>query len=160
MTKLRARLEHRAGERESGQISLLIVGLFAVVALLILGGIDLTVAQLARLRLVDAVDAAAWDAADAVDMSQLYSGGTLASIPLSEASVRQSVAEYLAARPMPDHVTSWSIAPGTGTPDGRTAYVVVTAQVRLPMSGWIQDLVGSSVTITVDSRATSPVVNP
>jgi Flp pilus assembly protein TadG len=63
----------RAWERgEEGQIGILILGLFSIVLVLILGAIDVTAAQLARMRLLDAADAAALDAADALDERAAY----------------------------------------------------------------------------------------
>ncbi|HET8595211.1 MAG TPA: hypothetical protein VFM07_08190, partial [Intrasporangium sp.] len=43
----------QAGHRDEGQIGLLILGLFSIVALLIVGAIDVTAAQLARMRILD-----------------------------------------------------------------------------------------------------------
>src|SRR5262245_64227394 len=61
--------------RDAGQISLLVLGLFVLVAMLILGTIDVTAAQLARMRLLDTADAIALDAADALDERTAYLHG-------------------------------------------------------------------------------------
>ena len=48
----------RRRKAESGQVSVLILGMVMLAMLLIVGGVDVTAAQLARVRLVDAADAA------------------------------------------------------------------------------------------------------
>ena len=59
MRALRHRTDH-------GQLSVLILGFVVLAMVLIAGGVDVTAAQLARIRLVDAVDAAAPNDADAL----------------------------------------------------------------------------------------------
>lgn len=145
--------------RERGQISMLIVFLFVTVAVLILGGIDLTCAQLARVRLLDAADAAALDAADAVDTKVVYGGGVTDTVPLSDATVWNAASAYLGRRDKPTGVTAWHLVGGTGTPDGRSADVVLSGTVALPVSGIVMDWLGKSVTITVAAHASAPLAN-
>lgn len=159
MTGVRARWAALRAERERGQISMLIVFLFVIVGVLILGGIDLTCAQLARVRLLDAADAAALDAADAVDTNVVYHGGVTDTVPLSDATVRTAANNYLARRDRPSGVTAWHLAGGTGTPDGRSADVVLSGTVALPVSGIVMDWLGKSVTITVAAHASAPLAN-
>jgi hypothetical protein len=52
-----------------------IFGLLGVVLLLVLGGVDVTAAQIARARLLDTSDSAALEAANALDEASAYSGG-------------------------------------------------------------------------------------
>jgi hypothetical protein len=80
------------------------------------------------------------------------------SVPLSDASVRQRAATYLGSRPLPARITQWRLAPGTGTPDGRTAVVLVVGEAELPMVGPALRDLGVSVTITVESRARADVL--
>ena len=81
---LRGRLDRRvlsATSREQGQIGVLALGLFVLAAILVLGAIDVTAAQLARMRLLDAADSAALDAADALDERAAYEGGSSTTWP-------------------------------------------------------------------------------
>lgn len=149
------------GERrdESGTITVFVLGLTAIAILLVVGAVAVTSAHIARMRLLDTADAAALAAANALDESA-YAEGVGDALPLSDASVRQRAAQYLAATERPSTVTTWGLAPGTGSPDGRTAVVALTGEAELPMVGGpLRDL-GVSVTISVVSSARSDVVQP
>ena len=146
-----------SGRRDDGQIGLLILGLFSIVALLIVGAIDVTAAQLARMRILDAADAIALDAADSLEESRAYGGGIGGAVLLSDASVLAAAADHLARTPLPTGLTGWALVEGTGTPDGHTAVVRLEGQARLPMTGGIVNALGGSVTITVESRARAPL---
>ncbi len=143
--------------RDRGQITVLVIGLFAMAILLIIGGVDVTAAHLARVRLVDTADAAALDAADALDQGGAYHHGIGDSVSVSDATVREAAAAYLAARPRPAGVEAIAVEAASGTPDGRTAVVVLTGRAVLPMTGGVLASLGRSVTITVDARARAPL---
>lgn len=142
---------------DGGQIGILILGLFCLVLVLILGAVDVTAAQLARMRLLDAADAAALDAADAIDERAAYESGVLDSLALTGGSVRQAAESHLVRVPRPPGITAWSVVPETGTTDGATAVVTLQGTATLPMSGWILQSLGGSLTITVTSRARAPL---
>ncbi len=133
------------------------MGLLGVVLLLVLGGVDVTAAQIARARLFDASDSAALDAANALDEASAYSGGIGDAVVVSNRTVEQAVEANLATRPLPNGISSWRLAGGTGTTDGRTAVVVLQGTARLPLSGGLLAALGQSVTITVESRARAPL---
>ncbi len=145
--------------REEGQVSLLILGLSLVALLLILGTVAVTSAHLSRMRLLDVADAAALDAADALDASA-YSRGVGDVVPLSDATVQASAEAYLASRPLPVGISAWQVDAGTGSPDGRTAVVAMSCQADLPMVGPMLDALGASVTVHVVSRARAEVRSP
>ena len=147
------RLRRWLTTRDDGQLSILVVGFFVIVSVLVLGGIDVTAAQLTRVRLLDAADAIALDAADALDESGAYDRGLDGSVAVSAATVREAAAESLAARPFPSGIVAWGLSPGTGSPDGASAVVALTGTANLPISGPILDALGGEVTITVTSRA-------
>ena len=138
--------------REDGQVTLLILTYTLVAALLVLGTVAVTSAQLSRTRLLDAADGAALDAADSLDLGA-YESGLGRSVPVSDAPVRETAVRYLAERPLPPGMRGWEVAGGTGSPDGATAVVRLTGQADLPFVGPLLDAFGSSVTITVESRA-------
>jgi Putative Flp pilus-assembly TadE/G-like len=147
----------RPARRDTGQVSILILGLLGVVLILVLGGVDVTAAQIARTRLLDASDSAALDAANALDEAAAYTGGIGTSIVVSNRTVEQAALSNLASRPLPAGIRAWRTAPGTGTTDGHTAIVVLEGVVDLPMTGGVLSALGRSVTITVESRARAPL---
>jgi hypothetical protein len=151
------RIQRRATARDGGQVSILIFGLLGVVLLLVLGGVDVTAAQIARARLLDASDSAALEAANALDEASAYSGGIGDSVVISNGTVERAVEDNLVARRMPYGISGWRIAQGTGTTDGRTAVVVLRGTAELPITGGLLAALGRSVTITVESRARAPL---
>lgn len=141
---------------QDGQISLLILGFAVIVMSLVVGGIAVTSAQLSRMELYDVADAAALDAADSIDASA-YTTGVADTVPLADASVQRSAAVYVGSLPLPHGIQAWSLEPGTGSPDGRTAVVRMRATADLPLVGGLVRSLGGSVTITVESRARAGV---
>jgi Flp pilus assembly protein TadG len=138
---------------ERGQISILILGFTAVALMLVVGGVDVTAVQLARARLLDAADGAALDAADSLDEPGAYGRGFDDAVRLTDATVQQAAAAYLAAQPRPTGVSSWELLPGTGAPDSQTAVVRLQGQATIPVLASVVEAFGGSVTITVESRA-------
>lgn len=144
---------------EAGTISIFVLGLTVIAVLLVMGAVAVTSAHLSRMRLLDTADAAALSAANALDESA-YAEGLGQAVPLSDASVRERAAQYLAVTERPASVTAWGLAPGTGSPDGQTAVVALTGEAELPFVGGPLRRLGVSVTISVVSSARSDVVQP
>lgn len=138
-------------------MTLLVTGCMAIAVLLILGTVVATSAQLARVRLLDVADGAALDAADAFD-DRAYGVGLGDAVALSGATVWDSAESYLAVRERTGRITWWAVEPGTGTPDGETAVVVISGRVELPVVGPLVEAVGGSVTITVVGSARAGLV--
>lgn len=145
----------RSGQQESGQISVLLVGLLAIALMLVLGVVGATSVQLSRIHLLDAADAAALAASDTVDADTLYQAGLGEGVPLTSTGVRSAARDHLAQQPVPDRVSSWWIAEGTGTPDARTAVVRIQGDAKIPVVSGILSAFGGHVRITVESRARS-----
>lgn len=139
---------------ERGQVTLLVLGFTLVAAMLIVGTAAVTSAQLSRLRLIDAADGAALDAADSLDATA-YRNGLGSTVAVSDATVRATAERYLADRPLPVGMSAWEVAAGTGSPDGQIAVVRLVGEARLPIVGGVLRGLGRSVTITVESRARS-----
>ena len=137
---------------EAGQVTLLILGFSVVAILLILGTVAVTSVQLSRMRLLDAADGAALDAADSLDLGA-YQRGLGDAVAVNSKTVRETAVGYLAQRPRPASMLAWQVAQGTGTPDGQTAVVRLSGRAELPLVGGLLDTLGGSVTITVESRA-------
>lgn len=147
----------RSGRADGGRIVILCAGLFAILGLLVMGGVNVTSVQLARVHLLDAADAAALDAADAADDGAIYRQGVGQTVPLSNSSVVSDARASLAVQELPAHITGWAVTDGTGTADGRTAVVRVTATVKPPLFGGALSVLAGNVTITVQSEARSDV---
>jgi hypothetical protein len=145
------------GEREGGQISLLILGFTVIALMLIVGGVDVTAVQLARTRLLDAADSAALDASDALDNGAAYGNGLRSAIEVSTDSVRRSAAQYVMAQPRPHGVSSWVLVDGTGSPDGQTAVIRLRGTAEIPIAASVVAAFGRSLDITVESRARSAI---
>jgi hypothetical protein len=139
-------------------VTLLVLGFAVVVMVLVLGTVAATSAQLSRMRLLDAADGAALDAADSLDAAT-YAEGVGDAVPVSDVTVARAARSYLAERRRPESLLGWAVAPGTGTPDGRTAVVRLTGQADVPMVGWMLRELGGSLTITVEARARAGVTD-
>lgn len=146
--------EDEAGA-EDGRILVLGIGLVMLLLVAIVGGVDATSILLARMRVYDAADAAAVDAADSVDQSALYRNGVGQTLALTDATVYTAASGNIGLQQQPSHVTGWGLASGTGSPDGSTAVVRMTASIRPPLTGGLMRVFGQSVTVTVESHARS-----
>lgn len=155
-TRLGALVGVRARD-DRGQLSILILGLTVIAMTLIIGGLAVTSVQISRMRLLDAADSAALEATDE-GTERIYDQGLGETLPLSDDVVRRSAASHLASRDRPHGVESWSVASGTGSPDGRTAVVRLRGEADLPLVGGLLESMGGSVTVTVESRARADVV--
>ena len=142
---------------DQGQISILLIGMVTVALLIVFGVVGVTSVQLSRIQLLDAADAAALDASDAIAEQQAYADGLGAGVPITDATVAEAATAYLASRPMPDRISGWVVA-GAGTPDGRTAAVTVTGTARVPVVTPVLAAFGGGVEITVTSTARSDLV--
>lgn len=137
---------------ESGMITPLILGFAVILVSLIVGGIAVTSAQVARMQLYDVSDAAALDAADAIDEGA-YTRGVGDTVPIAGRTVAETAAAYVARTQRPREMVSWTVSAGTGSPDGRTAVVRMSCVARLPLVGGLLSALGGSVTIHAESRA-------
>lgn len=141
---------------ESGQITLLSIGFGLLALTLVLVVAAASSLYLERKQLLALADGAAADAADAIDY-ELYYGAAAAAegLPLSTASVRGSVEEYLGSSAAARSFRGLSVGSGTGTTDGRTAQVVLSAVARPAVVPWV--LVpwsdGFAITVTSSARA-------
>ena len=130
----------RRASAESGRVLVLVVGLLSVVLAFAVVAAGATSLHLERKRLVALTDAAAADAADAMDTVAYYRvlaegrspGAPGAPIPLSDATVRGAVREFLADAPPAQvgRLDELSVAAPTGSPDGSTAQVTLRARLR------------------------------
>ena len=154
LAAITSRLCRARASGESGQVTLLVLGFTLVAAMLLVGTVAVTSVQLSRMRLLDAADGAALDAADSLDASA-YDRGLGKSVPVSDETVRSTAEVYLSERPLPVGMLAWRIAAGTGSPDGQRAVVRLVGEADLPLVGGVLRGLGGSVTLTVESTARS-----
>lgn len=158
MTRVRARLRAvvrrgRAGD-DSGQVMLLVIAYSVIALALTLVVASASAVHLERKRLLGVADGAALDAADQVDEGRYFEAGvTPGAVPLSDASVRASVEEYLVARNAHADFRALTVLSQTGSSDGRTAEVVLTSTVEPPLISWAIEAFAGGITLRATSRA-------
>ncbi len=138
---------------DDGQVTLLVLGYVVLAVVLLLVVATASGVHLERKRLLALADAAASDAADAVDLEGYYRGGTglEQGPPLTDAGVRAAVVDHLGRLPAGDDVV---VGASTGTPDGRTAEVQLATRVPLPALSALPGLrLRAAVDVVVTSRA-------
>jgi hypothetical protein len=145
---------------DDGQIMIMLLGYVVIALMLVIVAVDSTAVHLARTQLLDAADAAALDAADAADSSTVYGSGIHADVPLTTATVRSAASGYLSTYTPPARVQDLRLDDVTGTPDGRTAVVQLSANVRLPVLGPVVNAWSGGITVTVRSQARADVDVP
>lgn len=149
------RLSARARE-DDGQIMLLSIAYGLVALALVLTVVSVSAIYLERKQLLALADAVAADAADAVDEESYFGSdrGETPALPLTDASVQHAAQDYLAAAPAGVvDFESLAIAQPTGTPDGTTAQVSLSAVVRPPLVTWAIAPWQDGFTVTVTSSA-------
>ncbi len=149
---------------DDGQLLPLILVYVMIALTLVIAVIDVTAVHVQRNRLYAVADAAALDAADALDNQGFYSHGGLVelggarAILLSDRSVIGSVRAYLPDATAVAHLSHVTIEAPTGSPDPGTAEVTLAARARLPIFGVVvrawQDGVPLQVTVRAQARET------
>ena len=156
MTDLRRRLRE-----DDGQIMLLSIFYGLIALALVLVVVSVSAIYLERKQLLALADAVAADAADAIDTG-VYFGAARPNdpaLPLTDASVRQAVEDYLGAPPLGVvDFDALAIGDPTGTVNGTTAEVTLSAVVRPPLVTWAispwQDGFAISVTSSAEADTT------
>lgn len=145
---------------DSGQVLLLalVYGLIAV--LLVLVVIAASAVHLDRKRLLALADAAALDAADALDEPAYFQATERAegidAVPVTDASVRDAASAYLQRQDAPSRFTDLRLdTAATGTPDGETAVVVLTARSLPFLPNVVAGEFGAGVPLRVSASAIS-----
>lgn len=150
----------RAAGGDTGQVMPLILVYLLVVFLMVTVAADAAAVHLQRNRLVSLADAAALDAADALDTELFYrigagTGGAVRSgvVPVSDDTVRDSVDAFLLASPPAGRFEGLTVTDPTGSPDGRAVQVTLSARARLPILSVVVAPWSDGIPLTVTSRA-------
>lgn len=155
--------------RDSGQIMLLTIGYALLALALILVLASASAVHLERKQLLALADAAALDAADALDAALYYTGADLpaspadagdaartadaAVVPLTDETVRAAVVGHVERSPAAGGVTGLRIGEPTGTYDGSTAQVTLIGVARLPFVPWAIEGWSGGIPLRVTSSA-------
>lgn len=143
---------------EEGQVAVLILVYTLISLSLVAVAVDASAVHLARTQLLDAADAAALGAADALDEGTLYSRGVGRDLPVTDAAVRERALRYLSSYDVPSRVDRVELGAGTGSADGASATVELSGRVRLPIAASVVAGWQGGIIVTVRSTARSSLV--
>jgi uncharacterized membrane protein len=151
--------DHPHRPKDEGQILLLSLVYGLVTLALVIVVVAVSTVYLERKRLLSLADALAVDAADAIDTDVFYTGdrGEAVDLPLTDASVRSAVEDYLQAAPaaVTGEFEDFAVVEPTGTPDGTVAEVSLGAPIRPPLVPWVLTPWRDGIPLQVTSRAVS-----
>ena len=140
--------------RDSGQVGVLIIGYTLLALLTVTVMAAASSVYIGQKKLLSAADGAAVAAADTFSLGASTAGD--APVAVLDADAVQAAAQtYLADTGAGDRFAELAVAEGTGTADGRTARVVLTARVHPPI---VNFLVPDGITVTAVSEARANLV--
>jgi hypothetical protein len=106
-------------------------------------------------RLLSLADGASLAAADSYTLGEVETQGGSPSAVLNSARVRNVAADFVSRSPASQRFDELGIAGATGTPDGSTAVVVLTAAVHPPVVNFLMpDGIRIEATSSARSRLT------
>lgn len=137
---------------ENGQLTVMIIGYVTVALLVATVVIGISSVYLEHKRLLSLADGASLAAADSYTLGEVASQGGSPSAVLNPARVRAVAADFVSRSPAAARFQGLAVAGATGTPDGSTAVVVLTAEVHPPV---VNFLVPGGIAIEAASTARS-----
>ena len=145
----------RPGE-DSGQLTILIIGLAAILVLLVTVVVDVSKAFLVRRALSGAADGAAVAAANAVDESVVYAGtATGNALPLHPGAARDAALRYAAEAGLAGQFAGFDVL--AVSTDGATATVTLAATVPMPLVNHVSAGYADGVPIQATASGRSPL---
>lgn len=134
--------------RDDGSVAPLVIVLFLVAVSFVAVAAGATALHLERLRLLTVADGAALAAAESFRVADATVQGDEVVPALTGQRVSQAVDEYLADAAVPDLEGLRVVT--AGSPDGRSARVVLTGTWRAPI---LHSLLPVALPVTVESTA-------
>jgi len=137
---------------EAGQLMVMILGYVALALLVATVVIGISAVYLEHKRLLSLADGASLAAADSYTLGEVASGGGSPAAVLNAARVRNVAADFVSRSPASQRFSGLALGGETGTPDGSTAVVVLTAAVHPPV---VNFLIPDGIRIEARSTARS-----
>ncbi|HET6241658.1 MAG TPA: pilus assembly protein TadG-related protein [Arthrobacter sp.] len=143
---------HHHQSSEDGQLIVLIIG-YVLLALLVATVVAaVSSVYIEHKKLLSLADGASVAAADSFTLGQLENAAGSPAAMLSGARVRSAAVDYLDRDGAFTRFSGLAVAPVTGSPDGSTALVVLSAAVHPPL---VNFLVPDGIRIEASSTARS-----
>lgn len=140
---------------EDGQVIVLIIGYVLLALLVTTVVVGISSVYLEHKRLLSLADAASLAAADSYTLGDVGTEGSSPSAVLSSARVTNVASDFVTRTPASQRFDKLAVAPATGSPDGSTAVVVLSATVHPPV---VNFLVPDGIRIEATSTARSRLV--
>lgn len=142
-------------KNEDGQMMVMILGYVTLALLVATVGIGISSVYLEHKRLLSLADGASLAAADSYTLGDVDTQGGSPSATLNPARVRNVAADFVSKSPAAQRFSGLAVAGSTGSPDGSTAVVVLTAAVHPPVVNFlVPDGIKIEATSTARSRLT------
>lgn len=137
---------------EEGQMIVLIIGYVLLALLVTTVVIGISSVYIEHKRLLSLADGASLAAADSYTLGEVETAGGSPSAVLGSERVRNVAADFVSRNPAAQRFDELSVTPGTGSPDGSTAVVVLSAAVHPPV---VNFLVPDGIRVEASSTARS-----
>jgi hypothetical protein len=137
---------------DNGQMMVMVLGYVVVALLVTTVVIGISSVYLEHKRLLSLADGASLAAAGSYTLGEVETQGGSPSAVLSPARVRNVAADFVSRSPASQRFDGLAVTGATGSPDGSTAVVVLTAAVHPPV---VNFLVPSGIRIEATSTARS-----
>lgn len=138
--------------QEAGQMIVMIIGYVLLALLVVTVVIGISSVYLEHKRLLSLADGASLAAADSYTLGEVGGVGGSPSAVLGSGRVRSVAADFVARNPASDRFSELAVSAATGSPDGSTAVVVLSAEVHPPV---VNFLVPDGIRIEAVSTARS-----
>lgn len=122
---------------DAGQITVLALGYVVLTLLVVTVVLAVSAVYLEHKRLLSLADAAAVAAAGSFSLAQESGAGPGPSVSLRADTVRAAAREHLERSPESAGFTALALGGGTGSVDGRTAIVELTAVAHPPIVNFL-----------------------
>ncbi len=140
---------------DNGQMMVMVLGYVVVALLVTTVVIGISSVYLEHKRLLSLADGASLAAAGSYTLGEVETQGASPSAVLSPARVRNVAADFVSRTPASQRFDGLAVAGATGSPDGSTAVVVLTAAVHPPVVNFlVPDGIRIEATSTARSRLT------